>query len=115
MSKGRRSRGRKQTRRGRSVAAVAGWLIVLLAAFSLVTWRQARGVEMERTLRRVETERALVEVERVATERRIEEMSSRSRVVRVARDRLGMRVPDDAEIIFLPAVHVTGPPLEAAP
>jgi cell division protein FtsL len=84
---------------------VAGWLVLLLAALSLVTWRQTRGVEMERALHSLESQRMLVEAERVASRRRIEELGSRSRIVRVARDRLGMHLPEDQEIVFLPAVE----------
>ena len=79
--------------------------VLLLAALSLVTWRQTRGVEMERVLRSLESQRALAEAERVASHRRIEELGSRSRIVRVARDRLGMHLPEDGEIVFLPAVE----------
>jgi cell division protein FtsL len=84
---------------------VAGWLVLLLAALSLVTWRQTRGVEMERALRSLESQRVLAEADRVASHRRIEELGSRARIVRVARDRLGMHLPEDREIVFLPAVE----------
>ena len=45
---------------------------------------------------------ALTEAERVELVRRIEELRSRARVVRVARERLGMHLPSDDEIVFLP-------------
>jgi pyruvate kinase len=57
---------------------------------------------MEEALRAVEVDRAIAESERVAAARRIEELRSRSRVVSYARDRLGMHLPEDREIVYLP-------------
>lgn len=82
---------------------VAGWTLVLLASLSMVTWRQTQGLALERELRELESERAIVEAEAVGLVRRMEELRSRARVVRVARDRLGMHLPGDDEIVFLPA------------
>jgi cell division protein FtsL len=64
---------------------------------------------MERELRALEEERALVEAERLSFNRQIEELGSRTRVMRVARQRLGMHLPEDDEIIFLPAVRTSAP------
>jgi cell division protein FtsL len=98
-------RGRRRrvdgARRGIGVAAVAGWLVLLLAALSLVTWRQSRGIEMEAALRALESERAIAEAERVTLTAQIEELRSRARVVRVATERLGMKLPADSDIVFL--------------
>ena len=58
---------------------------------------------MERALRELETERGIAEAERIAAVRRVEELQSRVRVLAVARDRLGMHLPSDDEIVFLPA------------
>jgi len=101
-----RRNARRRSGGGWGFLAVAGWLVLLLAALSLVTWRQARGVEMERALRALEVDRGIAEAERVAAARRVDELRSRARVVRVARDRLGMHVPEDRELVFLPAVNV---------
>ena len=78
------------------------WLLLLLASLSLVTWRQTRGLALEREVRELETARAIKEAERVELARRIEQLRSRSRIVRVARERLGMHLPEDHEIVFLP-------------
>lgn len=83
-------------------ARAAGWLALLLGSLMLVTWRQTRGLALEEELRAVESQRAVVEAERVELVRRIEELRSRSRIVRVARERLGLRLPGDGEIVFLP-------------
>jgi hypothetical protein len=102
MSPKRRRVSGRAGERPRGVFAVAGWLALLLAALSLVTWRQTRGVELEAALRALEMERGIAESERVAAARRIEELRSRSRVVAFARDRLGMHLPNEREIVFLP-------------
>lgn len=79
-----------------------GWLCLLLASLVVVTWRQTRGLAMERTLRELESERAVAEAERVELVRRVEALRSRARVVRVARERLDLRLPTEADIVFLP-------------
>jgi hypothetical protein len=81
----------------------AGWLALLLGSLLLVTWRQTRGLHLEAGVRKVQTRRANAEAERVELVRRIEQLRSRSRIVRVAVDRLGMHLPVDREIVFLPA------------
>lgn len=81
----------------------AGWLALLLGSLLLVTWRQTRGFRLEAGLREVQTRRANAEAERVGLVRRIEELRSRARIVAEARDRLGMHLPAEHEIVFLPA------------
>jgi cell division protein FtsL len=100
-----RQRGARRSRR--AVFSVVGWLLLLLGSLSLVVWRQTRGVELERELRAMETERAVTEAERVELVRQIQALSSRARIVRIARDRLGMHLPEDREIIFLPVSEGT--------
>lgn len=93
-----------------------GWLLLLLASLSLVTWRQTRGLTLEREVRELETARAMKETERVELTRRIEQLRSRSRIVRVARERLGMHLPEDSEIVFLPVAGAARPDsLEESP
>jgi cell division protein FtsL len=95
------SGGPRSARRPGWVRA-AGWLVLLLISLLLVTWRQTRGLALEEQLRALEQERAVAEAERVEATRRIEELRSRARIVRVARERLGMHLPADGEIVFLP-------------
>ena len=109
MSGRRRSKPRRGPKRVRGMITLLCWLIVLLGALSLVTWRQPRGIEMERALRSLEAERAIAQAERIESLRRIEELRSRARIVQVAEDRLGMHVPDDSEIVFLPRAEAVGP------
>lgn len=80
-----------------------GWMMLVLASLVFVTWRQTRGLELERELREMEAEHAIMDAERVNLVRRVEELRSRARIVRVARERLGMHLPADSEIVFLPA------------
>lgn len=83
------------------VGATALAVAALLAALSLVTWRQARALEALQVLDAVERELSLVEAERADLHRRIQTLESRGRVVPAARDRLGMRTPSSGEIILL--------------
>lgn len=86
---------------GTSLTALA--VALLLAALSLVTWRQARALEALAELDAAQREISLVEADRAELQRRIQVLESRSRVVRDARERLGMRTPHAEEIVLLPA------------
>lgn len=97
----RRQGARRVRRSWAGFRSASGWLLILLIALAFVAWRQSYGIERERALRALETERSVAEAERIAALRRLEELRSRSRIVRVARDRLGMHLPEDREIIFL--------------
>lgn len=92
----------------------AGWLALIIAALFVVTWRQTRGLQLESNLRDLETRRDLLDAERVEHVRRIETLRSRARVVRVARERLGMRLAVGDEIVFLPGLSASVPAAEPA-
>lgn len=74
----------------------------LLAALTLVIWRQSLALETLGELDRLRDARALAEAERSDLIRRIEHLESRAVVVTAARERLGMRVPSAHEIVILP-------------
>jgi cell division protein FtsL len=93
--------------RRRGIGRLILWLLLLGGSLAIVTWRQTEGVERERALRDVRSERAIMEAERMELERRIQALTTRTRIVRVARDRLGMHLPDDGEIVLLPLVGDT--------
>jgi cell division protein FtsL len=95
----KRNRGVK---RGRRAAGLLFWLVVLLSSLAVVTWRQTQGVAREQALRELRSERAIVEAEHMELERRIQALTTRARVMRVARERLGMSLPTDGEIVLLP-------------
>jgi cell division protein FtsL len=84
-----------------AVSWTALMVAVLLAALSLVTWRQARAREALAELDELRREISLVEAERSELERRIERLESRGRVVPEARERLGMKSPGSGEIVIL--------------
>lgn len=84
-----------------SVFLTALAVVALLAALSLVTWRQARALEALRDLDTVQRAVSLVEAERAELHRRIQTLESRGHVVPSARERLGMRTPSAGEIILL--------------
>ncbi len=79
---------------------------LLLAALSLVTWRQARALETLAELDRIRSEISLLTAERNQLEARIQALESRGRVVSEAGERLGMRRPNDmsGEIVLLSGV-----------
>ena len=74
---------------------------LLLASLTLVVWRQGRALEDLRTLDRTRAQRALAESERAALLGRIQHLESRARVVAVATERLGMRIPAAGDEIVI--------------
>lgn len=86
-----------------------GWLALLLSALFVVTWRQTRGLELDAALRDLATQHELAEAERLEHQRNIQRLRSRARVLRVARERLGMRLAVGDEIVFLPAAGAVAP------
>lgn len=103
----RRSPVLRRPRRTPAWVRAAGWLCLLLGALLVVTWRQTRGLQLEEGLRTLETQREILEADRMSHLRQIRELQSRARVVRVARERLGMRLAVGDEIVFLPATAAT--------
>ncbi|HEY0671692.1 MAG TPA: hypothetical protein VGD27_05470 [Longimicrobiales bacterium] len=75
---------------------------LLLAALTMVIWRQSNALETLRALDKLRDARALAEAERSDLLRKIEQLESRAIVVAAARTRLNMRVPSANEIVILP-------------
>ena len=73
----------------------------LLAALSLVTWRQSRAFEALAELDGVERALSLAESERAELLRRIQGLDSRTRISSVAQERLGMHHPEASEMVLL--------------
>lgn len=88
-------------RHASGVVLAALGMAALLGALSLVTWRQARALEVMAEVERVEREISLVQAERAELERRILILESRNHVLVAARERLGLRPPAASEIVFL--------------
>ena len=101
-SRVRRS-GSSRPRPGRS-GATLGLLVLgfagLLSALSLVTWRQSRAFEGLAELDRVGRLLSLAESDQTELLRRIQGLSSRPRISSAAQE-LGMRYPDDSEMVLL--------------
>ncbi|MEX2529489.1 MAG: hypothetical protein WD960_01845 [Gemmatimonadota bacterium] len=74
---------------------------LLLAALSLVTWRQSRTRESLAELDRLQRSISLVEAERAELQRHIQVLESRNRVVRDARERLGLEAAHAEDIVYL--------------
>ena len=88
--------------RGNGTIRLALCFAALLAALTLVIWRQSLALATLRELDGLRDGRALAEAERSDLVRRIEQLESRAVVVSAAQMRLGMRVPSATEIVILP-------------
>ena len=94
----------KRSRSSRSWATlslVALGFSGLLAALSLVTWRQSRAFEALANLDRLEKSLSLAESERAELLRRVEGLDSWTRITSVAQERLGMHRPEASEMVLL--------------
>jgi len=72
---------------------------VLLA--SLVIWRRSVGIAAAREMREIGQTRLQLEGDRARLARDIRAASSREKLVPIAEQRLGMRVPSDDQMIIL--------------
>ncbi len=95
-----RARGSRPLR-GRTAVALT------LVAFVLVTtgiiWRRGYGIARAVEIREIDRHRLQLEAERVALERQIAELAGRAHLQPLVERRLNMRVPDDSQVILLPA------------
>lgn len=82
------------------------WVAVWLLAFLAVAWvliaRQTAGLRAARALVEARADRAELEGRRAELERRIRTARSRAVLLPLARQRLGLRLPSDSEIVLLP-------------
>ena len=81
----------------------------LLAALTMVIYRQSRALEVLRAADEMRSARVIAEAERSELARRIQTLQSRARVVTDARTRLGMHVPSADEIVILPLNGIVTP------
>lgn len=79
-------------------AVVALAFALLLAALSLVTWRQNRALESLAALDEVRFELSLAEARRAELVRNIRYLESRGRVVAEARE-LGLHVSEETHVL----------------
>lgn len=92
-------------RRMSDAKRVAIALAALLAALSVVTWRQMRALEALERLHHLGQEIEVVSAVRKDLLGEIQYLESRGRVVPEARERLGMHNPAAAEIVYLSGVN----------
>jgi len=97
----RAGKEQRRARRGGVLRRLA-WAAGLVAVFAFVVWRQTVGTDRLRELERLREEVAVAEAEKGELVTRILELERRERIVRYARDRLGMHVARDDEVIMLP-------------
>ena len=94
--------------RGRSIVFLALLGFVLVATG--VIWRRSTGIAMSRELRVLETRRTALEAQQADLQGSIRDAMSRDRLVNIAEQRLGMRIPPETLVTFLPR-----PAQDAAP
>jgi cell division protein FtsL len=91
----------RRARRRRALGRAA-YVLLLVAALASVVWRQTAGEERFRELEQVREELRQLEARKVDLQAEIVRLSRRERIVREARERLGMHVARDDEIVLLP-------------
>ncbi len=72
----------------------------MLAALALVAWRQSTTRETMQRLQDVERELAIAADERETLVRRLTQIEARPRVAAEAARRLGLRPPNDHEVVI---------------
>jgi hypothetical protein len=90
--------------RGRHWAAL--WLAGFLATAAAVVWRQSEALATARQLKALETARAALEATKADAIGAIRHARSRAVLVPLARAQLGLRLPQDTEIIILQTPRV---------
>jgi len=112
----RGARGAGGRMRGRAVVALTLLGFVLVATG--VIWRRSVGIAQARELRDLDRRRAQLAAERTALESDVRLAASRARIAPIAVSRLGMRVPADTQVVFLPragAADRGGAPADTTP
>jgi len=80
---------------------VALVLVALVLLASLVIWRRSVGIAGAQQMRELGQTRLQLEGDRARLARDIRAASSREKLVPIAEQRLGMRVPSDGQMIIL--------------
>jgi len=80
---------------------VALVLVALVLLASLVIWRRSMGIAGAQEMRELGQTRLQLEGDRARLARDIRAASSREKLVPIAEQRLGMRVPSDGQMIIL--------------
>lgn len=80
---------------------VAIWLATFLLTAAVVVWRQTEALATARELRTLEATRGALEATKARAAAEIREARSRRVLVPLAESRLGLRLPQDSEIVIL--------------
>ena len=80
---------------------VAVWLAGFLVTAAAIVWRQTRALDTVRQLRTLQSTRAALEATRADAIAAIRHAQSRGVMVPLAEARLGLRLPQDTEIVIL--------------
>lgn len=80
---------------------VALWLALFVGVTALVQWRQTRSLAAARELAALQAAHGALEVSKANLGRAIYRARSRAVLVPLAARRLGLRLPQDSEIIIL--------------
>ena len=80
---------------------VAVWLAGFLVTAAAIVWRQTRALDTVRQLRTLQATRAALEATRADAIGAIRHAQSRAVMVPLAEARLGLRLPQDTEIVIL--------------
>ena len=94
-------RAERRRRRRAALLRLAFAAVVVLAMASSV-WRWTAGEDRFRELEKVREELRVVRAEKEELQTRILALQRRERITRYARERLGMHVATDEEIVLLP-------------
>lgn len=87
---------------GRGRARVAMALLGFVVVASGVIWRRSHGIEQARRIRELDRERAQLEARKAKLQSDIRDAASRVKLGPVVERDLGMRVPSDSQVIYLP-------------
>jgi hypothetical protein len=80
---------------------VALWLAGFLAVAASVVWRQTEALKTATTLRALQNARGALETGKAAAIADVRRARSRAILVPLAERRLGLRLPQDSEIVIL--------------
>jgi cell division protein FtsL len=101
--RGEQPQAGRDARRARRRASLGRllWAAGIVLALGTVIWRQTVGADRMRDLEKVKEEIAVAQAEKAELQTKIVQLGRRERVVRYARERLGMHVARDEEIVLL--------------
>ena len=80
---------------------VALWLAGFLVVAAAVVWRQTEALATAKELRTLQSARGALETSRAAAAAAVRRARSRAVLVPLASERLGLRLPQDTEIVIL--------------